>query len=305
MRFYRIYTKYKGSSKATRISALQSSLFSLVFAWMFGLALIVVVPSALILYAIGQEPSDYITIIMVVALIIGLIIGIIHAIYINSINTAEYAKADIRRQIESGDMEEETRRFVLKQKEEMIRIAYVYHKLKGKYEISEIIRQVNEADFNDEVAYLYASFRLGEAVEFLESLNQATDVVNSETKLEKNDDDYGYNIDNPILLKSVNEEDPYFNSIYYDKEGFEKIGQNRVRSEYHEGFGVMIDVWEVYCKNKQNGEAKTITLYVSAYPLDGSKYELKEIMDSFNEMIYQPGNKRLPKDFKCIYKNLK
>ena len=58
-------------------------------------------------------------------------------------------------------------------------IAYIYHKLDRKYEISEIIRQIEEFDFNDEIGFLYATFNLCEATNFFEKLAQ------SNTKEEK------------------------------------------------------------------------------------------------------------------------
>ena len=175
----RLYKKYKYSTKATKISAAKQHLIAIICGWALSLCLVVTVISSLILIAIVEDPSHYVQTIMPFSFIMGITIGIIHAIHLSSIDTDDYALQDVKNQIETGIMEEETLRMINEESLAVITIAYIYHKLDRKYEISEIIRQIEEFDFNDEIGFLYATFNLCEATNFFEKLAQ------SNTKEEK------------------------------------------------------------------------------------------------------------------------
>ena len=176
-------------------------------------------------------------------------------------------------------------------------------------EFSQLLKRKisHEGDILDEV-YVDENF---ESEEVTSENNESEDIYFQDDDEDDDVDDdvddednYGYSIDNPILLKSINEQEILFNSMACDKEDYVKTGHSRIRSEFNEKLGVMIDVWEVYCKNSKTENEEIITLYVSSYPLDGSQYSQKEMRESFNEWIYQPQNKRFPQGFSSIYKNL-
>lgn len=110
IKYYINYKCYKYSPRATKLSRKQATKFAVFVSWWFIPLLVVGVPFALLSMPLGISSAA--PTICGISFAAGFLIGIVRVIMISEIDTDEYAKQDILRQLEEDKPCEELRRFM-------------------------------------------------------------------------------------------------------------------------------------------------------------------------------------------------